>query len=236
VPSSAAQSNDKLLESPPWSALTTTHSAFAVGIDLARRYPPEIAPMAGVREISGSALDALAALMAPADVVGVFGPKPIMEAAPLAVIAHKSIQQMTYEGQEGSSCTGRICELTPADVPDMLALAKLTQPGPFAARAIVLGSYVGIRIAGQLIAMAGERMRFPGFTEISAVCTHPDHRGRDYASSLVRALIRQITARNETPFLHLYNDNTTAAALYRKLGFAHRRALTVSVLQRPHKS
>ena len=93
----------------------------------------------------------------------------------------------------------------------MLDLARLTQPGPFAAGAIILGSYVGIRSAGQLIAMAGERMRFPGFSEISAVCTHPEHRGRGHASSLVRALIRQIIARNETPFLHLYRENATAA-------------------------
>ena len=142
---------------------------------------------------------------------------------------------MTYERHDISSCTGHTTELTPADVPDMLDLAKLTQPGPFAPGTIVLGSYVGIRSAGQLIAMAGERMRFPQFTEISAVCTHPQHRGRGHASSLVRALIRQIIARNETPFLHLYSQNTRAAALYTKLGFAHRRNLIVSVLQRPHR-
>ncbi len=228
-------STDKLLESPPWSALTTTHTAFALSNDLARRYPPDIAPMAGLRESSDRALGALAALMGPGDIVGVFGPEPITEARGLVVVAHKSIQQMTYEGYEGSGCTGYTNELTPADVPDMLDLAKLTQPGPFAARAIVLGSYVGIRSEGQLIAMAGERMRFDGFTEISAVCTHPEHRGRGHASSLVGALIRQITARNETPFLHLYSDNTRAAALYMKLGFAHRRKLIVSVLQRPHR-
>jgi predicted GNAT family acetyltransferase len=108
----------------------------------------------------------------------------------------------------------------------------LTKPGPFSAGAIVLGSYLGVRCAGKLIAMAGERMRFDGFSEISAVCTHPEYRGCGYASSLVRALVRQIIARGETPFLHLYSDNTTAAALYTKLGFTHRRSLIVTVLRR----
>ena len=227
----------RLLERPPWSALTTVHSKFALGSDLARRYPATIAPMAGVREISDASLNALAALMTPGDVVGLFGPEPVLEApvleaGDLLVIAHKHIEQMTCDRQDNSPHIGHITELTPADVPDMLHLVELTKPGPFSAGAIVLGSYFGIRCAGRLIAMAGERMRFDGFTEISAVCTHPEYRGCGYASSLVRALVRQIIARGETPFLHLYSDNATAAALYTKLGFTQRRTLIVTVLRR----
>ena len=222
----------KLLERPPWSALTTVHSDFALGNDLARRYRPAIAPMAGLCEISDASLNALAALMSPGDVVGLFGLEPVSEAGDLLVVAHKHIEQMTCDRQDNSPYTGHITELTSADVPDMLHLVELTKPGPFAAGAIVLGSYLGIRCAGQLVAMAGERMRFDGFTEISAVCTHPEYRGCGYASSLVRALVRQIIARGETPFLHLYSDNTTAAALYTKLGFTQRRTLIVTVLRR----
>jgi predicted GNAT family acetyltransferase len=111
-------------------------------------------------------------------------------------------------------------------------LAELTKPGPFAQRTIVLGSYIGIRSGDQLVAMAGERMRFDGFTEISAVCTHPAHRGRGHAVLLVGTLMRSILARGKTPFLHIFSDNTSAAALYRKLGFTYRRSLTVTVLQR----
>ena len=117
-------------------------------------------------------------------------------------------------------------------MPAKLHLVELTKPGPFSAGAIELGSYLGIRYAGKLIAMAGERMRFDGFTEISAVCTHPGYRGCGYASSLVRALVRQIITRGETPFLRLYRDNTIAAALYTKLGFALQRRLIVTVLRR----
>jgi predicted GNAT family acetyltransferase len=208
------------------------HANFALGGDLARRYPATIAPMAGVGEISNASLNALAALMSPGDVVGLFGPEPVSEAGDLLVVTHKHIDQMICDRQDNSPHTGPITELTPADVPAMLHLVELTKPGPFSAGAIELGSYLGIRYAGKLIAMAGERMRFDGFTEISAVCTHPGYRGCGYASSLVRALVRQINTRGETPFLHLYSDNTIAAALYTKLGFALQRRLIVTVLRR----
>ena len=208
------------------------HADFALGGDLARRYPAKIAPMAGVREISNASLNALAALMRPGDVVGLFGPEPVSQAGDLLVVSHKHIDQMICDRQDNSPQTGPVTELTPANVPDMLHLVELTKPGPFSAGAIMLGSYLGIRCAGKLIAMAGERMRFDGFTEISAVCTHPGYRGCGYASSLVRALVRQIITRGETPFLHLYSDNTIAAALYTKLGFALQRRLIVTVLRR----
>jgi predicted GNAT family acetyltransferase len=207
------------------------HAKFALGGDLARRYPATIAPMAGVREISNASLKALAALMSPGDVVGLFGPEPVSEAGDLLVVTHKQIDQMICDRHDNSHHTGPITVLTAADVPAMLHLIELTQPGPFSAGAIGLGSYLGIRHAGELIAMAGERMRFDGFTEISAVCTHPGYRGCGYASSLVRALVRQIIRRGETPFLHLYSDNTIAAAFYTKLGFALQRRLIVTVLQ-----
>ena len=112
--------------------------------------------------------------------------------------------------------------LTPADVPEMLHLAELTKPGPFAARTIALGSYVGIRSGGRLVAMAGERI-IDGFTEISAVCSHPDYRARGFSSLLVITLMRQILERSETPFLHVFDYNTSATALYRKLGFPRQR-------------
>jgi predicted GNAT family acetyltransferase len=123
--------------------------------------------------------------------------------------------------------------LTPADVPEMMQLVELTKPGPFLPRTIELGSYIGIRSDGRLIAMAGERMRFPGFTEISAVCTHPDRRGRGHSTSLVHIMMRAILDRGETPFLHVFKENTRAAALYDKLGFVRRRSLAVTVLKRP---
>jgi ribosomal protein S18 acetylase RimI-like enzyme len=118
-----------------------------------------------------------------------------------------------------------VVELGDADVPDMLALTGLTRPGPFWRRTAALGTYLGIREDGVLVAMAGERLRPPGWTEISAVCTAPQARGRGYGSALVRALARRIAARDERPFLHAVASNTGAIELYERLGFVRRRAV-----------
>jgi len=221
------------LDRPPWSALTTAHERFSLGNDLARRYRPEFAPMAAIREISDACLSSLRDLMQPGDVVGLFSPEPVASRQDLIAIAQKTVEQMVYWTSDVEPTTPEAFPLTAADVPAMMELADLTHPGPFAVRTIELGVYLGVRSGGKLIAMAGERMKFDGFTEISAVCTHPEHRGKGFASALVRRLMRDIIGRGEVPFLHVFSDNKTAEALYGKLGFSHRRTIAVSVLQRP---
>ncbi len=188
--------------------------------------------MAAVRDASDECLQALGAAMQPGEVVGLFDSAPVAGNRNLDVIVHKTVEQMLYGEREVPTAAAGHVNLTAADVPDMMRLVALTKPGPFAARTIALGSYIGIRAGGDLVAMAGERMRFPGFTEISAVCTHPDYRHRGYSSALVRALTRSILERGETPFLHIYSDNSAAGSLYEHLGFSHRRTLTVTVLKR----
>jgi predicted GNAT family acetyltransferase len=116
--------------------------------------------------------------------------------------------------------------LTAEDVPEILDLIERTQPGPVRPRTIELGTYLGVRIGGALVAMAGERMHPPGWTEISAVCTDPAHRGRGLATSLVRAVAAGIRARGETPFLHTAASNMPAIRLYESLGFRLRRRTT----------
>jgi predicted GNAT family acetyltransferase len=116
------------------------------------------------------------------------------------------------------------------DVPEMLELVRQTDPGPFLDRTIELGDYVGIRRDSQLVAMAGERLHFDGWTEISAVCTAPTHRGHGMASRLVGALIAGIPHRSERAFLHVLTNNANAIRLYEELGFRVRRPLTISVL------
>jgi predicted GNAT family acetyltransferase len=125
-----------------------------------------------------------------------------------------------------------IATLGGADVPDMLALTELTKPGPFSARTHELGTFLGIRIDGKLVAMAGERMKPGNYTEMTAICVHPDHRGRGYAQMLLGAVARQIVARGEIPFLHVFTHNTSAIALYRRQGMEIRRRLHVTVLQK----
>jgi predicted GNAT family acetyltransferase len=122
--------------------------------------------------------------------------------------------------------------LDAGDVPDMLALVEVTHPGPFGPRTIELGEYIGVRRQGILVAMAGERMRLDGFTEISAVCVHPSCRGQGLAAELVSTLVRSIASRGETPFLHVFNSNRAAIELYLKLGFVLRRRVHLALLAR----
>jgi predicted GNAT family acetyltransferase len=114
----------------------------------------------------------------------------------------------------------------------MLRLAALTKPGPFLPRTVELGGYLGIRRDGELVAMAGERFRPQGWTEISAVCTDPAWRGHGFASRLTRAVAAGIAARGDIPFLHAIGTNTTAIRLYKELGFAHRRDIKFWALRR----
>ncbi len=125
-----------------------------------------------------------------------------------------------------------ITPLTEADAPAMLALATLTRPGPFFSRTHQLGDFVGVKVDGALVAMAGERMKPTGFTEVSGVCTHPEHRGRGYADGLSRLVAARILARGETAFLHAYPSNTAAITLYQTLGFTLRREMAITVLTR----
>ena len=113
---------------------------------------------------------------------------------------------------------------------EMDALVRQTNPGPFLRRTVELGDYYGVRRDGQLIAMAGERLHAPGWTEISAVCTAPGHRGQGIATRLIRALTAGIERRSERAFLHTGPSNTTAIALYEELGFRVRRRLTITVI------
>lgn len=118
----------------------------------------------------------------------------------------------------------RVEELSPEDVPAMRALVEQTRPGPFWDRTVEMGRYVGVRDdAGRLVALAGERLRVPGFTEVSAVCTAPEARGRGLAERLVRDVAARVVERGEQPFLHVAASNTGAIRLYERLGFVVRR-------------
>jgi predicted GNAT family acetyltransferase len=119
-----------------------------------------------------------------------------------------------------------------ADVPEMMALVELTKPGPFGGRTHELGHFLGIGIDGRLAAMTGERMKPDNYTEMTAVCVHPDFRGRGYAQALLAAVSRGIVARGEIPFLHVFSENHSAIALYKRQGMTIRRRLHVTVLGR----
>lgn len=112
--------------------------------------------------------------------------------------------------------------LTDADGPEMLALATLTQPGPFFSKTHLLGPFIGVRREGRLVAMAGERLSLDGFSEVSGVCTHPDHRGHGYAGAMMRAVGQRIVDRGDTVFLHARIGHAATIAFYETLGFEPR--------------
>jgi predicted GNAT family acetyltransferase len=162
-----------------------------------------------------------------------FTPDPVNPPPEFKILFASTGEQMIGTPAETPGGTADdIVTLGAGDVPAMLELTKLTNPGPFAARTHELGTFLGIKVDGRLVAMAGERMKPADYTEITAVCVHPDHRGRGYAQILLGAVARQILARGEIPFLHVFSNNGGAIALYRRQGMEIRRRLHVTVLGR----
>jgi len=207
-----------VLDNPVWAALTGPHRRFAERTGRAARYQPDVTVFTGVA--AADVVDDLADLGGPDGMVVLTGVVPAP--AGWAVVMDLPGVQLTGEAVEAASDPEAVV-LTAADVPEMLELVARTEPGPFRSRTIELGTYLGIRRDGALVAMAGERLHPPGWTEISAVCTDPAHRGQGLASRLTRAVVAGIRARGEQPFLHAAATNHNAIRLYESIGFTLRR-------------
>ncbi|MFK0191837.1 GNAT family N-acetyltransferase [Kitasatospora sp. NPDC090308] len=211
-----------VLDNPAWAALAGPHAHLAERRGRAARYPADVSPFTALADPADPlAWQDLAALAGPP---GSTTPVTGAAAAPAGweVLESGHGVQLVATALRTEPAPEAV-ELGPADVPEMLDLIARTRPGPFLPRTIALGRYLGLRRDGRLIAMAGERLHPPGWTEISAVCTDPDHRGRGHATRLVRAVAHGIEQRGDTPFLHAAADNTRAIALYESLGFTLRR-------------
>ena len=220
------------LDRPIWSALTTRQQALAEGGARALRYPTAVGPFADMVDMSPESFAALGALMSGSEIAVLFTPDAVTAPAELKILLAETGEQMIGTPAESSIHGVDIVTLGADDVPAMMALTELTKPGPFTLRTHELGTFLGIRIDGQLVAMAGERMKPANYTEMTAICVHPDHRGRRYAQVLLGAVASQIAARGEIPFLHVFSKNDSAVALYRRQGMEIRRRLYVTVLQR----
>jgi predicted GNAT family acetyltransferase len=222
-----------LLDRPAWSALCTRHAALAEGSRLAKRYPASIAPFAATENDDEESLRALAELASPGTNLLLVQSDEIVLPAGLVTVSAASAVQMIADQPMEHVAEERIEQLGEADAAEMLALATLTKPGPFSLRAQSLGKFWGVKVRGRLVAMAGERMKQPGYTELSGVCTHPEFRGEGLGRLLSLYVAGKIFARGELPYLHAYATNTGAIALYGSIGFRLRSSMNVAVISRP---
>jgi predicted GNAT family acetyltransferase len=220
------------LDQPIWTALTTTQQALAEGDGRARRYPTLVAPFADMSKMSAENFAALGALMAPQDIAVLFTPDAVQPPAEFKTMLAETGEQMIGTPVETPAHGIEIVSLGVDDVPAMIELTSLTKPGPFSARTHELGTFLGICVDGQLVAMAGERMKPAQYTEMTAVCVHPSQRGRGYGQILLSVISRQIVSRGEIPFLHVFSSNHSAIALYRRQGMEIRRRFHITVLKK----
>jgi ribosomal protein S18 acetylase RimI-like enzyme len=227
-----SDSDEALLDRPIWSALTTSHKHLAEGGPRALRYPVDMTPFADMVDMSTESFAALGDLMAPSQVVALFTPEPVNVPSGFKVVIAEAGDQMIGSPADSPLRDAEIVTLGKADVSAMMALTALTKPGPFAARTHELGTFLGIRAGGELVAMTGERMKPGKFVEMTAVCVHPDYRGRGYAQALLATVARRIEARGEIPFLHVFSNNASAIALYERQGMRLRRRLHVTAFMK----
>jgi len=222
-----------LLDRPIWSALTTRQADIAQRVGEAVRLKPDYGVFAAAADASAEARAAL--LDVPYVPEGLWCLERDPVEPPPGLIVHHSARcvQMVADHVVAPQPPFEVVRLGDADAAEMFALARMTEPGPFFEHTNRMGDFIGVRAKNLLIAMAGERLRPEGYTEVSGVCTHPDFRGRGYAGGLMRIVAARILARGEVPFLHSYADNDGAIALYETLGFRLRSPMTLTVLARP---
>jgi len=225
------------LDNVIWQALTTRQNQFAQSFGEARRFVPEVGPLAAFVESNEKGYESLAGLVGSKGTIAVFLDFPYEPRPGWSVAAGAPLSQMVQKNggtRDPAPATSMpsIVELGDADSVEMVALAALTKPGPFGSRTHELGSYFGIRQEGKIVAMAGERMKVPGHTEVSAVCTHPDHTGHGYAAALMSHVMQGIRSRGEVPYLHVRGDNLRAIEIYKRLGFRERKSGYFVVLRK----
>ncbi|GAA4616528.1 GNAT family N-acetyltransferase [Saccharopolyspora hordei] len=215
------------LDDPVGASLRGHHAHLGRGLGRVATYQPQVATFATVTLDPGPQEWAdLARLLGRGGLADLFS-SPVSPPPDWEPVFDLDGRQMVWCGDRpADDPDDGVVELGADSTAEMLELTERTRPGPFWERTRELGTYLGVRDHGALVAMAGERLRPPGWTEISAVCTAPEARGRGHAARLITALVRRILDRGERPFLHVVESNTAALALYEKLGFRTRTAVT----------
>jgi predicted GNAT family acetyltransferase len=220
------------LDRPVWASLTGAHAHLALGQGKARRYRPEVNRFVSGSDEEPETLASMAALVEPGDPALVVQAAAIPDLPGVTLVLRRAAVQMVHDGAPPAGDGWEIVRLDEVAAPEMLALATLTNPGPFREQTRQMGDFFGVRREGRLVAMAGQRMRVAGHIELSGVCTHPDFRGEGLATRLSAHVTREILAGGERPFLHAWKDNAGAIALYEKLGYRIRCEMNVAVFER----
>lgn len=228
--------NSDVLDNPVWAALSGPHARFAETNGHAARYRTDVAPFVALSSQIGEGTWLDLAELAGPDTVVTLARNGLTPPEHWEVVGRLDGVQLVGAGATGAADDPEAVVLTQADVPEMLDLVERTQPGPFLPRTVELGTYLGLRRDGALVAMAGERLRLPGWTEVSAVCTDAAYRGQGLANRLVRAVVAGILRRGETPFMHALASNTNAVRLYESLGFTLRQRMAFTALRVPADS
>lgn len=220
------------LDHPIAGSLAGEHSRFARVLGNVARFDPEVAPfLRHPDRLQDQDWADIAALFGPGEIVGLRGEGHVFPSG-WEIVERLDLLQLDGSALHTRSLPTAV-RLGSEDVPEMLDLVARTQPGPFLPRTVELGTYLGIREGGVLIAMAGERLHPPGWTEISAVCTDPAHRGRGLASDLIRAVGHGIRDRGEIPFLGAETTNVRAVRLYLSMGFVVRAKYKLTLVRTP---
>ncbi|OJW17994.1 MULTISPECIES: GNAT family N-acetyltransferase [unclassified Mucilaginibacter] len=222
-----------LLDNPIYNALTTGNKHLAVEAGSAFHFENDVAPFAGMKDNSLADLEAFVEHMSDDRVYVFFTPVKLDIPDHLKVLRHFQMFQMVYEGNGHTvEMDSSLTSLDDQHVEEMLALTKLTNPGPFLQRTIKFSNYTGVFADGTLVAMAGHRMQPLPYVEISAVCTHPEHTGKGHAAKLLLEQARRIIAAGKTPFLHVLQENTGAIKVYERVGFKTRIPILGYVLSK----
>ena len=221
-----------LLDNPIYHSLNSGHLQYSKETGDVNYYHEDIAPFAGLKDNSQENFEALYENSAPESTFVVFTPLAYTIPKGWELVTHIDMFQLVYEHKTAPTGDEEFEDLDESHVDEMIELVKLTQPGPFRSKTIVLGNYTGVFREQKLVAMAGHRFNPTPYIEISAVCTHPDHLGKGYAYTLLREQIKRILEKGQIPFLHVRNDNVAAVKLYQKLGFVIRIPMIAYVLKK----
>ena len=217
---------ESLLKNPVYYALATGDRLLAEGDAHVKYFPAEVSPFAGFEEGLTDGFERLHALLPAGRSILFARPEPLTQVPGGWLIKHHIPGlQFIHRQLQSYRPQAEIRTLHQAHILEMIALTRLTRPGPFGTRTIEFGSYGGIFEKGKIAAMAGERLHIENFSEISAVCTHPEYLGKGYATDLLQYLIQHLLSKGKTPFLHVRADNERAIAVYQRLGFAKSRLM-----------